>query len=173
MGFFESNSKADLRDLLRHSLQVGLSFGLTSGVITTLGLVVGLAAGTDSRLAVIGGILTIAVADGLSDALGIHVSEEAENVHSAGEIWTATVATFAAKFLIALSFLPPVLLLELRAAVVASVVWGGLILVVLSLFVARQRRVRALPVVLEHLAVAAAVVVATHLLGLTVGRLFR
>ena len=38
-----------------HSIQVGLSFGLVSGVITSLGLVVGLAFGTGSRLAVIGG----------------------------------------------------------------------------------------------------------------------
>ena len=52
---------------LNHSLRVGLSFGLTSGVITTLGLIVGLASGTESKLAVIGGIITIAVADALSD----------------------------------------------------------------------------------------------------------
>ena len=35
----------------------GLSFGLTSGVITTLGLMVGLRSGTGSRIAVIGGIV--------------------------------------------------------------------------------------------------------------------
>ena len=44
-----------------HSIQVELSFGLVSGVITSLGLVVGLAAGTESRLAVIGGIVTIVI----------------------------------------------------------------------------------------------------------------
>ena len=52
---------------MHHSIQVGLSFGLTSGIITTLGLMVGLASGTNSRLAVIGGVATIAVADALSD----------------------------------------------------------------------------------------------------------
>ena len=54
---------------MKQSLKTGFSFGLTSGVITTLGLMVGLNAGTHSRLAVIGGIVTIAVADALSDAL--------------------------------------------------------------------------------------------------------
>ena len=39
----------------------------------TLGLMVGLHAGTHSMPAVLGGILTIAVADAMSDALGIHV----------------------------------------------------------------------------------------------------
>ena len=61
---------------MKHSLKVGFSFGLTSGIITTLGLMVGLNYGTSSKLAVIGGILTIAIADASSDALGIHISEE-------------------------------------------------------------------------------------------------
>ncbi len=60
----------------------GISFGLTSGIITTLGMIVGLHAGTHSRLAVIGGVLTIAIADAFSDALGIHISEESQNKHT-------------------------------------------------------------------------------------------
>ena len=54
---------------MEHSFRVGMSFGLTSGIITTLGLIVGLHSGTHSKLAVIGGILTIAMADALSDVL--------------------------------------------------------------------------------------------------------
>ena len=50
-----------------HPIQVGMSFGLVSGVITSLGLVVGLTVGTQSQIAVIGGIVTIAVADSLSE----------------------------------------------------------------------------------------------------------
>ncbi|TKS61160.1 MAG: membrane protein [Nitrospira sp.] len=64
---------------MKASWKTGLSFGLTSGVITTLGLMVGLHSGTHSRAIVIGGILTIAIADAMSDALGIHVSEESKN----------------------------------------------------------------------------------------------
>jgi len=62
--------------MFKHPFKIGFSFGLTSGVITALGLMVGLNAGTHSRLAVIGGILTLAIADSFSDALGIHFSEE-------------------------------------------------------------------------------------------------
>lgn len=61
---------------IKQSFRTGLGFGLTSGVITTLGLMVGLHSGTNSKTAVIGGILVIAVADAFSDALGIHLSEE-------------------------------------------------------------------------------------------------
>jgi hypothetical protein len=59
---------------MKHLKKIGLSFGLTSGLITTLGLMIGLNSGTNSKLVVIGGILTIAVADSLSDSLGIHIS---------------------------------------------------------------------------------------------------
>ena len=150
---------------LHHSIQVGLSFGLTSGVITTLGLVVGLAAGTASRLAVLGGIVTIAVADSLSDALGIHVSEESESIHTQKEIWASTLATFASKLVMALSFAIPVLVFDLTTAVVASVAWGVLALAALSYHLARLQGGRAWPVVAEHLAVAAAVIAISHFVG--------
>ena len=58
---------------MKHSIKIGFSFGLTSGIITTLGLIVGLNSGTRSRLAVVGGVLTIAIADAFSDASGIHL----------------------------------------------------------------------------------------------------
>jgi acid phosphatase family membrane protein YuiD len=60
---------------MKDSLRTGISFGLTSAVITTLGLMVGLHSGTHSKIVVLAGILTIAIADAFSDALGIHVSE--------------------------------------------------------------------------------------------------
>ena len=56
--------------------RTGLFFGATSGVITTIGLIVGLNSGTRSITAVLGGILVIAVADAMSDALGIHLAND-------------------------------------------------------------------------------------------------
>ena len=155
-----------------HSLQVGFSFGLVSGVITTLGLVVGLAFGTHSRLAVIGGILTIAIADSLSDALGIHISEEAEGIHSTSEIWVSTGATLVAKFATSLSFLVPVLLLDLQVAVSVSVAWGILAVALMSWHLARRQSASVFRVVAEHVGVAVAVVVASALLGRWVARVF-
>ncbi len=150
---------------MRHSLRTGFSFGLTSGIITTLGLMVGLHSGTHSKLVVLGGILTIAIADALSDALGIHISEESENKHSAKEIWEATGSTFFSKFIFALTFLIPVLLLELSTAVVVSVIWGLFVLCILSFGIAREQGVSAWRVVTEHLAVALIVIVITHYVG--------
>ncbi len=126
---------------MKQSLKAGFSFGLTSGVITTLGLMVGLQAGTHSRLAVIGGIVTIAVADALSDAMGIHIAEESKNNGNVSEIWESTIATFLAKFLIALTFVVPVLLLSLEVAMTVSVVWGLTLLAVLSPLLARAQQI--------------------------------
>ena len=151
--------------MLSHSLKTGLCFGLTSGVITTLGLMVGLSAGTNSKLAVIGGILTIAIADAFSDALGIHVSEESENVHTAAEIWQSTIATFISKFGFALTFLIPVLLLDLGMAIKVSILWGGLVLSVLSYSLGRSQKENPWKVVFEHIFIATIVVILTHFVG--------
>ena len=157
---------------MKESLKTGFCFGLTSGIITTLGLMVGLTSGTGSKLAVIGGILTIAVADAFSDALGIHISEEAENAHSTREVWEATVFTFASKFLVASTFIVPVLLFDLTFAVVLSLVWGFFVLGVLSIFLARDQEKDAWKVVAEHLLILAVVVIATDLVGGWIGATF-
>lgn len=150
---------------MRTPLKVGFSFGLTSGVITTLGLMVGLHAGTHSMPAVLGGILTIAVADAMSDALGIHVAEESKNHGNTHEIWESTLATFAAKFVIAGTFAIPVLFLPLDLAVVASLIWGLMLLAVLSYSLARAQRVPPWKVIGEHVVIGIAVVAMTHYLG--------
>lgn len=157
---------------MNHSLSIGFSFGLTSGIITTLGLMVGLHSGTHSQLVVIGGILTIAIADAFSDALGIHVSEESENKHSAKEIWQSTAATFASKFFVALSFVLPVLLLQLSTAILVGAAWGLLLLAALSYFIAKKDGKKAKGAVAEHLFIAVCVIVLTHFAGDAIGRMF-
>ena len=150
---------------MKHSLKVGFSFGLTSGIITTLGLMVGLSSGTSSKLAVIGGILTIAIADASSDALGIHISEESENKHTIREIWESTLSTFICKFAIALTFLVPVLLLELASAIAVSIVWGLSLLCIFSFEIAKNERAIPWKVVLEHLIIGLMVILAAHFAG--------
>ncbi|MBU1669935.1 MAG: VIT1/CCC1 transporter family protein [Actinobacteria bacterium] len=151
--------------MLRHSAKIGLSFGLTSGVITTLGLMVGLESGTQSKLVVLGGILTIAVADAFSDALGIHMSEESENKHTNREVWEATVFTFLAKFIFAAIFVIPVLTLDLSVAVVVSVILGLAFITLASYYMARQQGAKPWKVIAEHLSITIIVVVATHYVG--------
>ncbi len=150
---------------MKHSMKTGLCFGLTSAIITTLGLMVGLHSFSGSSIVVIGGILTIAIADAFSDALGIHVSEEAENVHTSEEVWESTFATFFAKFLFALTFMVPVLLFDLSTAILVSVGWGLCMLALLSYAIARDEKGSPWKVIVEHLAIALLVVVVVHSIG--------
>ena len=107
---------------MHKSLRAGFVFGLTSGVMTTLGLIVGLHSGTHSKLAVIGGIITIAIADSFSDSLGIHLSEESERLKEK-YIWEATIATFFSKLFFPLTFIIPVMLFQLTTSIIISIIW--------------------------------------------------
>jgi len=158
--------------MLNHSIKIGLCFGMTSAAITTLGLLVGLNAGTHSKLAVIGGILTIAIADAFSDSLGIHVSEESEGKHTRKEIWQATGSTFGAKFLFGMSFVVPFLAMELQTAVMASVAWGLLILAALSFLMAREQKESAVRSIAEHVGIAVAVILIANYVGAWISSAF-
>lgn len=156
---------------MKDSLRTGISFGLTSAVITTLGLMVGLHSGTHSREVVLAGILTIAVADAFSDALGIHISEEAENNHTEKEIWASTITTFFTKFFFAMSFSVPVLFLSLSSAIVVALIWGLSLLTILSYLIGKKQSTQPWKIVIEHFLIAIVVIGITHLLGDWIGKL--
>ena len=126
---------------------------------------VGLHSGTHSRTVVIGGILTIAVADAMSDALGIHIAEESKNNGVVSEIWESTIATFVAKFLIALTFVVPVLLLPLGGGHDGERGWGLTLLTVLSYLLARAQQIPAWKVIAEHVVIGVSVIAITHYVG--------
>ncbi len=158
--------------LMNDGARTGLFFGATSGVITTIGLIVGLNSGTRSITAVLGGILVIAVADAMSDALGIHLAEEADPNTTHAHVWSATIATFITKFVFSISFAVPLLLLPLSTAVIASVAWGMLVITVLSYFLARSQDESPLAIVAEHLGIAGLVVILSHYIGVWVAATF-
>lgn len=149
----------------KQSIKTGLSFGLTSGVITTLGLMVGLHSGTHSQKIVMSGILVIAIADAFSDALGIHVSEESDRQANIKEVWESTISTFLSKFIIALTFIVPVLFLELSLAIIVSVVWGLLLISILSFYIAKQQKQSPYLIILEHLFITVLVIIITYYIG--------
>ena len=150
---------------MKQPLNKGVSFGLTSATITTLGLMIGLHSETKSAVVVLGGVLTIAVADAFSDALGIHISEEGENQHPAREIWRSTITTFLTKFIFAMSFVIPILLLPLSIAIVTGLAWGMSALTLLSYLIAKNQKVRPWKVIAEHLGIASLVIIIAHFLG--------
>ncbi|MFC2134541.1 hypothetical protein ACFLTH_07985 [Bacteroidota bacterium] len=150
----------------------GFSFGITTGVITTLGLMMGLYTSSGSRMIIIGGVLTIAVADAMSDALGMHISEESDKKRSSKYVWKATFRTLFSKLIFALTFLIPVLLFDVKTAIVVSVIWGLLLLSWLSYNIAKIQKEKPIKVITEHLTIAIIVLLLTNLIGRFISSVF-
>jgi VIT1/CCC1 family predicted Fe2+/Mn2+ transporter len=116
--------------------------------------------------------MTIAIADAFSDALGIHMSEESEGVHSNREIWISTITTFIFKFLIASSFtIPTIIIEELMTSIIVNVIWGMILLATLSYIIGR-RKGKQWEMIAEHVIIALTVVVVAHIIGDYISMIF-
>lgn len=157
---------------MRNFLKSGISFGLTSATITTLGMIVGLYSSTNSKAVVFGGILIIAFADAFSDSLGVHIAEESKNNSSEKEIWALTIFTFLSKVFFALTYAIPFLFLEMKTAIIVDIAWGYFLLGYLSYFIAKESKTPCYKIISEHLTIATLVIIITHFIGTWVSNIF-
>jgi VIT1/CCC1 family predicted Fe2+/Mn2+ transporter len=153
-----------------HQLVTGVSFGLTSGVITALGMIVGLHSATSSKLAVVAGVVVMAIADGLADAVGIHIAEETEVEkgivkHTQKEIWLSTLFAFLSVSGFILTFAIPILIFPPTSAILIAVCWGILLLVLLNFFIAKIKQENSTKLILEHVLLALFVIVISYGVG--------
>lgn len=153
----------DLKNPVRPT-QTRFSFGATSAIITNLGIITGLNTLAHPKLSIIGALLVIALADNLSDTFGIHIYQESEHL-SKKEVWLSTLTNFFARLFVSLTFIALIILLPIKLAAVCSVVWGLLILTVMSYTIARQRKMSPYSAILAHTTVAVLVVAASHFIG--------
>jgi vacuolar iron transporter family protein len=140
------------------------SFGATSAIITNLALITALDASSSGKTSIIGGLLVIALADNISDALGIHIHQETECAN-ASEVWFSTFTNFAARLVISAVFIILVLLFPLSTAIIFSLVYGIAVLAGVSIIVAREKGRNPWLLSVEHIAVATVVVIASRSLG--------
>ena len=141
-----------------------VSFGGTAALVTGMGLIVGLNAATAAKSAVITSLLIIGIADNLTDSLSVHIYQESERLPERDAFHT-TIANFFVRFLVCVTFIAILLVLPASAAIVVSVIWGFVLLSLLSYFLARKRGVRVAPEVLKHCMVALAVIVISRGIG--------
>jgi len=149
---------------MKSSIRKGFGFGLTSGIIATLGMMIGLDQGTHSASVVLAGILLIAITDALSDAVAIFMADEAE-LQTQSSIWQEALSTFFSKFLIGALFAIPVILIDLRQALILSVSFGLILIVTISYFIAKNEKRPVLKIVLGHLGVTIAVILVSGFVG--------
>ena len=141
-----------------------ISFGSPSAIVTSMALIVGLDTATATRMTVLASLLIIGVADNLTDSLSVHIYQESERL-AGTHAFRTTVANFAARFTVSLSFILLFLALPTRLAVYACLAWGGFLLSWLSYLLAKARHVRTFPEILKHAGVAVVVILLSSGIG--------
>ena len=144
-----------------------ISFGSPSAIVTSMALIVGLDTATATRMTVLASLLIIGIADNLTDSLSVHIYQESERL-AEKHAFRTTVANFAARFAVSLSFILLFLVLPTVVAVYACLAWGGFLLSWLSYLLAKARGVGPLSEILKHLGVAVAVIVLSSAIGLLI-----
>lgn len=144
--------------------QTRFSFGATSAIITNLGIITGLDTLAHPKLSIIGALLVIALADNMSDCFGIHIYQESEDL-SKKEVWLSTMTNFLARLFVSSTFIVLIILLPVKLATVCSVVWGLLILTVMTYAITKQRKMNPYSAILVHILIAVFVVAASNFIG--------
>jgi len=141
------------------------SFGGTSAIVTSMGVIIGLGAASAELATVVSGLLIVAFADNLSDSLSIHMYQEAEKLEGR-TAFRSTLTNFMTRILVALSFVAIVLMLPAPYAAMVALGWGCALLAAISCMLARSRSVGAAPEVVKHLGMAVLVIGASRVIGL-------
>lgn len=151
--------------------QTRFSFGSSAALITNLGLITGLDSTTNAKFSIITSILVIAIADNISDSFGIHVYQESEHLNRR-EVWLSTSTNFLARLFVSLVFVLLIALLPIGPAVVCSLIFGLLLLTLISYIIAKDEKVSPLLSILEHLGIALVVILLSEFVGKWVLGLF-
>lgn len=141
-----------------------VSFGGTAAVVTSMALIAGFDAANAGRATMVSALLIAAVADNLTDSLSVHMYQESERLEQR-EVFFGTLANFATRFSLCLSFVLIVLAFRQETAAVVGMVWGMSLLAGLSYLLARHRGVSATAEIGKHLAVALMIIVVSQAIG--------
>jgi len=148
------------------------SFGATSAIVTSLALIVGLSKNINPKLTIIGSLLVIAIADNVSDSLGIHIFQESD-LKKPKVVSVSTFSNFFTRFLVVLIFVLLVAFLPIDYAVIVSIVLGISLLSVLSYFIGKEQKTNPYLSILEHVAIAILIIVASYFLREWIMNIFK
>jgi VIT1/CCC1 family predicted Fe2+/Mn2+ transporter len=149
---------------LKSILPTRFSFGATSAIITNLGLIVGFDSLTNPKSSIIRSMLVIAIADNISDTLGMHVYQESQKL-GRKEVMASTFSNYATRLFASLVFVVIIAVLPMPIATIVALTYGLGLLVLTSYFIARDSNLSPRKAVLEHVVVAVLVIVVSDWLG--------
>jgi vacuolar iron transporter family protein len=137
------------------SIRQGLVFGLNSGIITTAGMIAGIAQTTPNSIYIIVAIISLAISDGFSEAYGLYISKKAEKVNDDSvNPFYASIALLLTKIGIVISFLIPFLFskdMTYFKNLYWPFLWGIFILIILDYQLSLLREENILIYLIPHI----------------------
>jgi hypothetical protein len=158
---------------MNSAFKKGIGFGLSSAVIATLAIIVGMHSGTDLKHVVVSAVLVIAFADSLADSLAVLLSEKEDKNTTAKEVWLTTITAFLSKLIFALTFLIAIFIFNLHLAIWVDIIYGLTILAVYSFNIAKSTNKGILKTISLHILLAIVVIAASHGIGTLIGNLYQ
>jgi len=146
--------------------------GSSAAIITNVGLIVGLGSAWANKGPIIGGLLTFALADNISDSLGIQLYKESEGFGKRLST-LATALNFLSRLLVSFSFIAVVLIFPTSRAIIVSIVWALLLLTIVSYLVTRINHENSIKEILKHVLIAIIVIVVSRYVGDLIGHYFK
>lgn len=137
---------------------------MTSAIVTSMGLIAGLAQGGGSKTNIVAGLLIFAIADNISDSLGIHIYKESEGA-SRHDIILTTLGNFLIRLFLALTFVLIIIMLDPHSAFIVASVWGFILLTALSYEIAKIKQSHPFREIAYHLIIAVLVIVGSWFIG--------
>ena len=138
--------------------------GSSAAIITNASLIVGLGSARAGKGPILGGLLTIALADNISDSLGIHLYKESEGCGERLSL-LATVLNFSSRLLVSFSFIAMVLMFPVSQAIVLGVVWALVLLTFVSFLITQSNHENSVLEILKHILVAVVVIALSRWVG--------
>lgn len=143
----------------------GLSFGVMDGIITVLGVIMGLFSTADKKIIILGA-LAVGVADAFANAAGIHVSQETKKDHSHETVIKETIYCFIATVVVMLSLIWPYLFFAIGTSTIIVFIVSAAWLVSLGNFVAKTSGRSRKRLIAEYILIGVTISAVTYLIGL-------
>ena len=139
------------------------AYGASSAIMTGLAIIVGLSTTTKAVFNIVTALLIIAIADNFSDAFGIHLQEESQKV-SPKEVTLTTTYNFLARLITTAFLILFMILFPLNIALIISVIYGLVILIILSYNIAKVQGVNPYKSAFRHVMIAILIMIASFIL---------
>ncbi|HTX70788.1 MAG TPA: hypothetical protein VMH50_16805 [Thermoleophilia bacterium] len=138
--------------------------GSSAAIITNVSLIVGLGSGQTGKGPILGGLLTVALADNVSDSLGIHLYRESEG-YGPRLSSLSTVLNFFSRLLVSLGFIAIVLVFPTHEAMIIAIVWSLALLTVISYLITKRNGKVSIAGIASHVLIAVVVIALSRGIG--------